>query len=91
MGTTIERPATGTTTGNGFDMRHKSRHILDGNERAGARAMLKGTGFTDDDLKRPIVGVAHCWIETMPCNINQRASPSSSRTGSGLPAAPPRS
>jgi dihydroxy-acid dehydratase len=53
-------------------MRHKSRVILDGNDRAGARAMLKGTGFDDEDLKRPIVGVAHCWIETMPCNLNQR-------------------
>ncbi|MBA3450775.1 MAG: dihydroxy-acid dehydratase [Chloroflexia bacterium] len=53
-------------------MRHKSRIILDGNDRAGARAMLKGTGFDDDDLKRPIIGVAHCWIETMPCNLNQR-------------------
>jgi dihydroxy-acid dehydratase len=53
-------------------MRHKSRVILDGNDRAGARAMLKGTGFNDDDLKRPIIGVAHCWIETMPCNLNQR-------------------
>ncbi|MCC6313824.1 MAG: dihydroxy-acid dehydratase [Thermomicrobiales bacterium] len=56
----------------GFDMRHKSRVILDGNDRAGARAMLKGTGFTDEDLRKPIIGVAHCWIETMPCNINQR-------------------
>ncbi|MFM9106190.1 MAG: dihydroxy-acid dehydratase [Chloroflexota bacterium] len=53
-------------------MRHKSRVILDGNDRAGARAMLKATGFTDDDLKKPIIGVAHCWIETMPCNLNQR-------------------
>jgi len=60
------------TTATRFDMRHKSRVILDGNDRAGARAMLKGTGFTDDDLKRPIIGVAHCWIETMPCNLNQR-------------------
>src|SRR5262245_54317701 len=53
-------------------MRHKSRIILDGNDRAGARAMLKGTGYDDEDLKRPIIGVAHCWIETMPCNLNQR-------------------
>lgn len=60
------------TTATRFDTRHKSRVILDGNDRAGARAMLKGTGFTDDDLKRPIIGVAHCWIETMPCNLNQR-------------------
>src|SRR5216117_1864829 len=34
--------------------------------------MLKGTGFTDDDLARPLVGVATTWIETMPCNFNQR-------------------
>src|ERR671921_727601 len=40
--------------------------------RRDARAMLKGTGFDDEDLKRPIIGVAHCWIETMPCNLNQR-------------------
>ena len=37
------------------------------------RAMLKGIGFTDDDLKRPIVGIANTWIETMPCNYNLRA------------------
>src|SRR5918997_111905 len=70
VSTTTERP--GTKQGTGFDMRHKSRVILDGNDRAGARAMLKGTGFDDEDLKRPIIGVAHCWIETMPCNLNQR-------------------
>jgi dihydroxy-acid dehydratase len=35
--------------------------------------MLKGTGFTDEDLARPLIGVAHMWIETMPCNLNQRA------------------
>jgi dihydroxy-acid dehydratase len=70
VSTTTERPAA--TPAAGFDTRHKSRVILDGNDRAGARAMLKGTGFDDDDLKRPIIGVAHCWIETMPCNLNQR-------------------
>ena len=35
--------------------------------------MLKGTGFTDEDLARPLIGVATTWIETMPCNLNQRA------------------
>jgi dihydroxy-acid dehydratase len=50
-----------------------SRVLTDGPERAGARAMLKGAGFTDDDLARPFVGVATTWIETMPCNLNQRA------------------
>ncbi len=49
-----------------------SAALTDGVERAAARAMLKGTGFTDDDLARPLVGVATTWIETMPCNLNQR-------------------
>jgi dihydroxy-acid dehydratase len=34
--------------------------------------MLKAIGFTDDDLKKPIIGVANTWIETMPCNYNLR-------------------
>jgi dihydroxy-acid dehydratase len=62
----------GTAVADRVDLRHKSRTILDGSERAGARAMLKGTGFDDDDLRKPIIGVAHTWIETMPCNLNQR-------------------
>src|SRR6266404_6713150 len=49
-----------------------SRAITDGPDRAGARAMLKGVGFTDDDLAKPLIGVATTWIETMPCNLNQR-------------------
>ncbi len=50
-----------------------SAALTDGPDRAGARAMLKGTGFTDEDLAKPIVGVCTTWIETMPCNLNQRA------------------
>src|SRR5437870_10024587 len=53
-------------------LKHKSHDLTDGPGRAPARAMLKGTGFTDDDLARPLVGVATSWIETMPCNLNQR-------------------
>jgi dihydroxy-acid dehydratase len=49
-----------------------SAAMTDGPHRAPARAMLKGTGFSDEDLARPIVGVATTWIETMPCNLNQR-------------------
>jgi len=49
-----------------------SAALTDGPDRAGARAMLKAIGFTDDDLARPLVGVATTWIETMPCNYNQR-------------------
>ena len=55
-----------------FDTRHKSRVLLDGPDRAGARSMMKAIGFSDRDLSRPQVGVFHCWIETMPCNYNHR-------------------
>src|SRR6059036_3236295 len=54
------------------DPKQHSRVITDGPDRAGARAMLKGIGFTDDDLARPIIGVANTWIETMPCNFHLR-------------------
>ena len=54
------------------DPKLPSRTILEGSERAGARAMLKAIGFTDADLKRPIVGIANTWIETMPCNYHLR-------------------
>ena len=49
-----------------------SAALTDGPDRAGARAMLKAVGFTDEDLARPLVGVGTTWIETMPCNLNQR-------------------
>src|SRR2546430_3749043 len=49
-----------------------SAAITDGPERAGARSMLKAVGLTDEDLARPLVGVATTWIQTMPCNLNQR-------------------
>jgi dihydroxy-acid dehydratase len=54
------------------DPRHKSRALLDGPDRAVARSMMKAIGFTDQDLSRPQIGVAHCWIGTMPCNWNHR-------------------
>jgi dihydroxy-acid dehydratase len=52
--------------------KRQSGALTDGFERAGARAMLKAVGFTDDDLAKPLIGVATQWIETMPCNLNQR-------------------
>jgi dihydroxy-acid dehydratase len=52
--------------------KRRSAALTDGVSRAPARAMLKGTGFTDEDLARPLIGVATSWIETMPCNLNQR-------------------
>jgi len=55
-----------------MDPKHISRGITDGRDRAGARAMFKAIGFTDDDLSRPLIGVANTWIETMPCNFHLR-------------------
>jgi dihydroxy-acid dehydratase len=55
-----------------MDPRHKSRLIVDGPDRAAARSYFKAVGFTDQDLARPLVGVAHCWIEITPCNWNHQ-------------------
>ena len=53
-------------------MKLHSYTITQGRDRAPARAMLKAIGFTDEDLAKPIIGVANTWIETMPCNYNLR-------------------
>src|SRR5258708_23363463 len=58
-----------------------SAALTDGVDRAPARAMLKGIGFTDEDLAKPLVGVATNWIETMPCNYNQRELAQNVRAG----------
>jgi dihydroxy-acid dehydratase len=52
--------------------KHKSHELTEGPGRAPARAMLKAVGFTDDDLARPLIGVANTWIEVMPCNYHLR-------------------
>jgi dihydroxy-acid dehydratase len=54
------------------DPRSRSRALLDGPDRAAARAQLKGVGYDDDALRRPIVGIANTWTETMPCNFHLR-------------------
>ncbi|HZS51642.1 MAG TPA: dihydroxy-acid dehydratase [Bryobacterales bacterium] len=53
-------------------MKLQSYTITQGRDRAPARAMLKAIGFTDEDLRKPIIGIANTWIETMPCNYNLR-------------------
>jgi dihydroxy-acid dehydratase len=60
-----------TVNGSGTGAR-PSRALLEGPERAPARAYLKGIGFDDDALARPIVGIANTWTETMPCNFHLR-------------------
>ncbi len=52
--------------------RPRSRVMIDGPNRAPARAMMRGAGFTDSDFTRPLVGVSHSWIEIMPCTIHLR-------------------
>src|ERR1700676_4867279 len=51
----------------------RSAVMLHGPDRAPARAMLRAIGFSREDFERPIIGVGHSWIETMPCNWNHRA------------------
>ncbi len=53
-------------------LKHRSKFLTDGPDRAPARAMLKAIGFSDADLDRPLVGVANTWIEVMPCNYHLR-------------------
>jgi dihydroxy-acid dehydratase len=55
-----------------MDLKHRSRGITDGRDRAPARAMFKSIGFSDADLSKPLIGVANTWIETMPCNFHLR-------------------
>ena len=54
------------------NLKPRSGVITDGPDRAPSRAMLKAVGFTDEDLRRPIVGVANTWIEIGPCNYHLR-------------------
>ncbi|MGZ4184571.1 MAG: dihydroxy-acid dehydratase [Solirubrobacteraceae bacterium] len=58
---------------NGLDPKHRSRALTDGPARAAARAYLKGIGYDEEALSKPIVAVANTWIETMPCNFHLRA------------------
>ena len=50
----------------------RSRALVDGANRAGARAMLRACGLQDDDFKKPLIGVANTWIEIGPCNYHLR-------------------
>ncbi len=50
----------------------RSRTLIDGANRAGARAMLRASGLQDEDFKKPLIGVANTWIEIGPCNYHLR-------------------
>jgi dihydroxy-acid dehydratase len=64
-----------------MDLKHRSRSLVEGPARAGARAQLKGMGYDAAALAKPFVGVAHCWIETMPCNFAHRTLAASIKDG----------
>src|SRR5580704_10764071 len=53
-------------------MKLNSATLTQGRNRAAARSYLKAIGFTDEDLKKPIIGVANTWTETMNCNYKLR-------------------
>src|SRR5437667_12590119 len=53
-------------------LKRQSARLTEGDDRAPARAMLRAIGFTRADLAKPLIGVGHSWIETMPCNYNHR-------------------
>ncbi len=55
-----------------YDVKANSSILLSGRDRAPARSFLKAIGYTDDDLRKPIIGIANTWTETMPCNFNLR-------------------
>jgi dihydroxy-acid dehydratase len=55
-----------------FDPKHNSRTIMEGRDRAPARSYYYSIGFTNEDLAKPIIGIANTWIGTMPCNFNLR-------------------
>jgi dihydroxy-acid dehydratase len=67
----VDQPTTTTPTG--AALKQRSRALTEGPGRAAARAYLKGIGYDDEALSKPLVAVANTWIETMPCNFHLRA------------------
>ena len=69
---TRRTPHAYATNGVRAAINQRSRTLVHGAERAGARAMLKAVGFSDDDLAKPLIGVANTWTEIGPCNFHLR-------------------
>ncbi len=59
----------------------RSHSLIDGANRAGARAMLRACGLGDDDFAKPLIGVANTWIEIGPCNYHLRELAAHVKTG----------
>jgi dihydroxy-acid dehydratase len=63
------------------DVKPRSREVTDGIQRAGARAMLRAVGMTDDDWEKPQIGIANSWNEVTPCNMTLRTLAEHVKTG----------
>lgn len=63
---------TNTPTKNGHKTNERSRVLVEGTDRAAARAMLKAVGYGDEDLEKPLIGIANTWTEIGPCNFHLR-------------------
>ena len=55
------------------NMRKYSSLVVDGVEAAPARAMFRAVGFTDEDFKKPQIGIASTWANVTPCNIDRKS------------------
>src|SRR3981081_4820220 len=66
-------------------LKRQRARLTEGDDRAPARSMLHAIGFTREDLGKPLIGVGHSWIETMPCNFNHRRL--AEKVKAGIPAA----
>src|SRR6266446_5828500 len=65
----------------------RSHTLIDGANRAGARAMLRASGLRDEDFAKPLVGVANTWIEIGPCNYHLRELAEHVKAGIAAPGA----
>ena len=69
------------TTDTSVDIKPRSRDVTDGIQKAASRAMLRAVGLTDDDWKKPQVGIASSWNEITPCNMSIRRLTEAAKEG----------
>jgi dihydroxy-acid dehydratase len=66
-----------------------SHEVTDGIQQAGARAMLRAVGMTDEDFPKPQIGIASSWNEVTPCNLSldrlARSAKDGVRSSGGFP------
>src|SRR2546428_13042277 len=70
-------------------LRSRSTLLLEGPDRAAARSYFYAIGFTEDDLRKPLIGIANTWIEMMPCNSHLRGISEQVKIGVRAAGGPP--